>query len=277
MTRTATPPQHGERRCYIAGCRLPECRNANAAACKQYRARSYRHGVLRVDAAPLVEKARRYAEAGWSRLEIAQHAGVSETTIVNLINGKLRRLNPDIAARLNALPTQPAERPGRGWMDATGTRRRGQALFRIGYTTQFMAAELNVHPESMSRILNGGVRFVPGANVRKMNALYARQRWVPGPSITNRTKGLRRGWDGPLAWDDATIDDPAARPDADEPYTPPAKNGRDSMRMAELEHLLGLGESEASIAKQMNASEAYIHDLVVVIRNGRNPDTAAAA
>ncbi|MFD5678445.1 hypothetical protein, partial [Streptomyces sp. NPDC127040] len=53
----------------------------------------------------------------------------------------------------------------------------------------------------------------------------------------------------------------------DEPYTPPAKNGRDSMRMAELEHLLSLGESETAIAKQMGASEDYIHDLVVILRN----------
>jgi hypothetical protein len=37
--------------------------------------------------------------------------------------------------------------------------------------------------------------------------------------------------------------------------------------MAELEHLLSLGESEHAIAKQMGASEAYIHDLATIIRN----------
>lgn len=277
MSRISTPPQHGERRCYMTGCRLPECRAANAANCKRYRNLRHQHGTLRVDAAPFAAKVRRYAQAGWSRLEIAEYAQVPQTTIVNLISGKLMILNPDTAKRLGALPDQPSDQAGKGFLDATGTRRRAQALFRIGYTTTGMAAEVGLDSETVSRILNGRVRFVTGATARKMTALYIRQRWIPGPCGANRTRGVRRGWHGPLAWDAATIDDPAAQPDVCEPYSPPAKNGRDSLRMVELEHLLSLGESEAVIARQMGASEAYIHDLAVVIRNRRKTDLAAAA
>lgn len=277
MTRTTTPPQHGERRCYIAGCRLPECREANAAGCKRYRAARYREGALRVDAAALAEVVRRYAAAGWSRAEIAELSRVSETTIINLINGKVRRVSANSAALLRALPEHPADRAGRGWVPVTGTQRRGRALFRIGYTVGFMASELGIDPETMRRILNGGVRFVVGARARAMTRLYARVRWIPGPCLGNRIRGQERGWHGPLAWDDATIADPSAQPDVAEPYTPLAKNGRDSMRMAELEHLLGLGESESAIAKQMGASEAYIHDLAIAIRNRKKPTGYSAA
>ncbi|MFF4644917.1 hypothetical protein [Streptomyces sp. NPDC001389] len=271
MTRTTTPPQHGERRCYLRGCRRPECVEANAAACKRYRTARHHHGVLRVDATPYVEVARRYAAAGWSRTEISQYSGVSDTTITNLINGKVSRLHRDIAALFDALPKRPPERDGRGYLDATATCRRGRALFRIGYTVRFLAAGLRLDAETVRRILHGKHRFVTGATARRMAALYTQHRWTPGPYHANRTTGASRDWHSPLAWDD--IDDPAARPETSKPYAPPAGNGRDSMRMDELKHLLALGESEASIAKQMGSSEAYIHDLAIVLRNRKTADS----
>ncbi|MFF7576833.1 hypothetical protein ACFZBE_17885 [Streptomyces sp. NPDC008061] len=261
-TATRTPPQHGERRCYISGCRRPECRAANAAYCKRYQLRRHQAGMIRVDAAPYAELVRRYADIGWSRSQIAEAAGTSETTVINLLNGKLKRLNPVTYKALRTLPAEPAQVAGRAYFDATGTIRRGRALYRIGHRVEGMAAELGLHPDSLTRILHEGRSVVLASTATNMTALYKRLRWTPGKFLANRTCAERRDWHGPFAWDDATIDDPATKPDADKPYKPIPLNGRDSMRIDEIRHLLRLGESTASIARQMQANEKYIRDLI---------------
>lgn len=258
---TAVPPQHGERRCYLRGCRLPECAAANARYCKAYRVARHRTGPRRVDATPYIQIAERYSAAGWSYLETARLAGCSETVIHDLINHLSVRLNPDIAARLDTLPANPSSDGGAACVDATGTIRRGRALCRIGHRVDAMAAELGIHPDALSRILNRSIRHVLASTAREMTILYARWRWTPGPSLANRTRAERLGWHGPLAWDN-NIDDPQCRPDTAKPYKAIAKNGRDSNRRAEIAHLLSLGESVASIARQMNANEKYISDLI---------------
>lgn len=266
MARTA--PQHGERRCYINGCRRPECKAANDVYCKRYRVRRHRAGTMRVDAAPYVGLARRYADIGWSRRQIAEAAGISETTIINLLNGKLQRLNPVTYNALRALPADPTQVPGRAYFDATGTIRRGRALYRIGHAVDDMAAQLGLHPDSLSAILHRNQGIVLASTATSMTALYERRRWTPGKSLANQTRATKLGWHGPLAWDD-DIDDPNAKPEPAEPYKPVAKNGRDSMRKAEIEHLYLLGESVSSIAKKFDGNEKYVSDLLGAIRRDR--------
>ncbi|MFI6103206.1 multiprotein-bridging factor 1 family protein [Streptomyces sp. NPDC051310] len=273
MTRKP-PPQHGERRCYIAGCRRPECAAANAAYCKQYRVTRYRTGPKRVDAGPYADRVRRYADLGWSRRQIAEQAGISETTIVDLLSGHAKRLNPDSAAAIRTLPAEPTDVPGRAYFDATGTIRRGRALYRIGHRVVDMAAELGLHADSLSLILHRDSGLVLASTAHAMDALYKRLRWTPGKFLANRTRATKRDWHGPFAWTADTIDDPSAKPDVDEPYRPMAANGRDSLRLPEVRHLLALGESEASIARQMGGSEKYIRDLISKDRN-RRPAAAA--
>ncbi|MFD3568492.1 hypothetical protein [Streptomyces sp. NPDC058667] len=268
MTRK-TPPQHGERRCYIAGCRRPECAAANAAYCKQYRSRRYRGGPKRVDAAPYAAHVRRYADLGWSRSQIAEMAGTSETTIVDLLSGEAKRLNPGSAAAIRSMPAEPTDAPGRAYFDATGTIRRGRALYRIGHRVDDMARELGLHPDSLSLILHRDKGLVLASTAHGMDALYRRLRWVPGKSLTNRTRASKRDWHGPLAWTTETIDDPKAQPEADKPYKPVAQNGRDSMRKAEIEHLYLLGESVAAIAKKFDGNEKYTADQLGDILRSR--------
>ncbi|WP_405944702.1 hypothetical protein [Streptomyces sp. NBC_00932] len=267
MTTAKTEPRHGERRCYLSGCRRPECSDANKRYCKIYRVRRHRAGAMRVDAQPYAELVRRYADLGWSRHQIAEAAGSSETTVVNLLNGKLQRLNPDTCKALRTLPEEPANVTGRAYFDATGTIRRGRALYRIGHTVGHMAAELDLHPDSLSTILQREQGIVLASTAVSMTALYVRRRWTPGKFAANRTRATQRGWHGPLAWDDASIDDPDAKPEEDEPYQPADKYRRDPMRKAEIEHLHLLGESIPSIAKQLGGNEKYIGDqLAAVIR-----------
>ncbi|MGW0312066.1 hypothetical protein [Streptomyces flavidovirens] len=258
----ATPPQHGERRCYLRGCRRSECIDANKRYCKRYRVNRHRNGPLRVDAKPFAEIVHRYADIGWSRRQIADLAGVSDTTIIDLLSGEAQRLNPDTATALRSLPAEPIDVPGRAYFDATGTIRRGRALFRIGHQVDDMAAELGLHPDSLSLLLHGGRGLVLASTAHNMTALYKKLRWTPGRFLANRTRGGMRDWHGPLDWDDATIDDPAATPEASAAYTSPAKYRRDPLRRGEIEHLYLLGESVPSIAKQLGGNERYISDRV---------------
>lgn len=257
---TRTPPQHGERRCYLRGCRRPECVAANAAYCKRYRVDRYSNGPRRVPAQPYIKLAARYAAHGWSHFQMAELAGCSETVFFDLLNGKSARLNPKTAKQLDQMPADPIDVPGRSHVDPTGTIRRGRALYRIGHTVQDMSVEIGLHPEALGRILTRPTTAVLASTAQGMTVLYAKWRWTPGKHLGNRTRAANRGWHGPLAWDD--IDDPNAQPDGGEPYKPIIKGSRDSMRRAEIAHLLSCGESVATIALRMQRDEKYISDLI---------------
>lgn len=267
-----TPPQHGERRCYMAGCRRDECRAANAAYCKRYRLDRHTTGPRRVDAHPYIELAERYAAHGWSHSQMAALAGCSETVFFGLLNGKSARLNQQTARQLDTMPAEPVNAAGGSHVDPTGTIRRGRALYRIGHTIEAMAAEIGTHPDCLSRILSRPTTAVLASTAQRMNQLYARWQWKPGRNLGNRTRAISRGWHGPLAWDD--IDDPNCQPDTGT-YKPIAKNGRDSMRRGEIAHLLACGESVATIARRMNANEKYISDLIGQGLDAPSYETAA--
>ncbi|MFE0088807.1 hypothetical protein [Streptomyces sp. NPDC059016] len=267
---TRTPPQHGERRCYMAGCRRDECRAANAAYCKRYRVSRHRNGPRRVDATPYAEHVRRYADLGWSRRQIALLAGTSETTIIDLLSGKAKHLNPDSAEAIRALPAEPANIPGRAYFDATGTIRRGRALYRIGHQVADMAAELGLHADSLSEILHRDGGLVLASTAHNMTDLYKRLRWTPGKFIANRTRATNRDWHGPLAWEDATIDDPTAKPDVD-PHAD--KRGRP----AKVDEALVARLTRAGRTAEQIAWDLGCHVRTVVRARGRASDMEAAA
>lgn len=70
--------------------------------------------------------------------------------------------------------------------------------------------------------------------------------WMrPGPSSQARALAARRGWVGPLAWDDEVIDDSAARPQG----VRPAGAARDVV--ADSEELLDQGYTLAQVADKL--------------------------
>lgn len=95
---------------------------------------------------------------------------------------------------------------------ATGTRRRIQALYRMGWTGQHIADRLGVAHSQIS-IIQRGRQVVLRSTAERMVAVYDQMSMTPGPSLITRQYAIRRGWAPPLAWDDDCIDDPAAKPD----------------------------------------------------------------
>jgi hypothetical protein len=95
-------------------------------------------------------------------------------------------------------------------VDATGTRRRLQALAAIGWPPRALAERLGIQPDNILR--RHRVRV---GTARLVAAVYDQLSMTPGPDTRSAAAARRRGWAPPLAWDDDSIDDPAARPHAD--------------------------------------------------------------
>ncbi|HEY1178253.1 MAG TPA: hypothetical protein VGF17_19025 [Phytomonospora sp.] len=107
----------------------------------------------------------------------------------------------------------------------TGTMRRVQALYALGWTCPEIGARMGVSGARVGHILNGLYGRVTPETAARVRAVYDELGMtVPQdkPMVRRgdcpiheraRRDARRRGYAPPLAWDDDTIDDPAARPD----------------------------------------------------------------
>jgi len=93
---------------------------------------------------------------------------------------------------------------------ADGTRRRLQALVVMGWPLADLGDRLGVHLANLSRWIRAD--NVARSTAARVAALYDELWDQPGPSEKGAKRAKTRGWLPPLAWDDDTIDDPAARP-----------------------------------------------------------------
>lgn len=102
------------------------------------------------------------------------------------------------------------------WVDATGTRRRIQALGALGHTFATISEESGVVKTQVARIARGSARAdepkVAQSTADKIRGAYDRLSMVLGDSVVTRSRAARKGWVPPLAWTDELIDDPAASP-----------------------------------------------------------------
>lgn len=133
---------------------------------------------------------------------------------------------------------------GPGWIDATGARRRIQALGVIGWSQRELATRTGIMHQHLNRIGTGRIRTITGDTAATIAAVYDELWNRPGPTNRSRADAARKGWLPPLAWDDDTIDDPKAQPDLGE---------RARVTFAErYEELRRLGErNEEAIAKRL--------------------------
>ena len=171
-----------------------------------------------VDAAPVRGHAYDLENLGMSRRSIAEAADVSATTITNLMNGHTATMQRSVANKVLAVRPEhilARTRPA-GFVPAIGARRRIRALYAIGHTADTIAADLGVKPFAIRNIVNHPGRWIARTAHDDIVTAYERLWDVPGPSGHNRARAARWGWLPPMAWDDDTIDDPAATPDTGE-------------------------------------------------------------
>jgi len=150
--------------------------------------------------------------------DIAARAGVDVSVLSRLLYGDPRRGHPPTARMAPALAdailgVEPAPLPPPGRkVDATGATRRLRALVVDGHTLTDLANGREGVRKTYQAIANGQ-RATCSYRVHEMIAnLYRDRAGTPGGSELASLRGKRAGWHGSDAWDETTIDDPAAAP-----------------------------------------------------------------
>ena len=220
---------HGTRLGYIRDhCRCNDCR---AAAARYEKARKRRNAYGRslvVDATPARDHVRALMAQGMGWKRIASLAGVSQSTLGAVLYGAYpdqpgrpsyrpprRQIGRDLAAALLAVELDIA--PG-ARVDATGVRRRIQALVSMGWSKLQLGDRLGIARGNMDLDIATAVTSVTRDRVIE---LYEAMRHETPPagdrfarsSVTrSRRYAEACGWVGPDAWSVDTIDDPRATP-----------------------------------------------------------------
>ena len=269
----------GRPRYGIAGCKCQPCRDAKVKA-DALRALANMSGrPVRVPAAPVAAHIRSLLDAGMGWVRIGQAAHSSSCTIARILNGQ-ELVRRTVAERLLAVKYRPA--PGRT-IDATGTRRRIQALIAIGHTITGIAEESGVDHSVINDILNG-VANVRGVTYDRIAATYD---WLAAqPPVTDRksavtasrNRAVREGWHDPQWWEDmGDIDDPDFDPTAAE-----RELNRDELaahRRAEIEHLASFNLDIHEIAARLDMAPGYVRDILrnIAAANRRHRPAEGAA
>lgn len=266
MTTTHTP----SRNCYLRGCRQKACIDASTRYTKRLRVEHQRGHYRMTDATPTRQHIARLMAAGWTQRQIAHASGVESASIHQIYAGHQQKTaNWRAAAILNVQVTQPPADPRR--VDATGTRRRLQALRVIGHRRYDLAAALGITADRVKHITNGRTKYVTQAEAATIARLYRRLSVTPGPSQQTATIARTKGWHGPLAWE--AIDDPNCEPETG--YRSRARRGS-RPAVANIQRIIEL--TAAGRTAQQIADELGCHKRTVTRARGRvTPERLEAA
>lgn len=250
---------HGTRAMYVWDrCRCTPCRAANTRDQKA-NVHAVRHGQRAlVDAAPVIAHLEQLVAAGvWWR-QIAATSGVSRSALSKLRNGQSAKIRRATAARLLAITAANPSAAPHALVDATGTRRRLQALVALGYSLASLARP-NI---DAWRVARGTLVFE--ATRAAVATLYDELSECPPEtgtreqraSVTRSQRFARaQGWAPPIAWDPDSLDDPEATPCGIDPERP--------LSIAEqVAELLDLGFGADEIAGRIGMPTPKIADRI---------------
>lgn len=249
-------------------CRRPECvARHNAYQRRVYRQKGYGTWQPLVDAAPARAHIDALRAAGHSIPDIQKQANVSAATLARILydgtNKRADRIRPEVAQRILAVPVRPAPVKATTVIDATGTRRRLQALIFMGWTLTALGPRLGFHPRRLTdlmyseRVLASTARRIADG-YRIVQTLDPVAHGVPERSAKqSRNLAAREGWYGPLAWDD--IDDPKAKPESGGSVTSIApKQRKVQADPARVARLTAMGWSAGQIAQEIGCHKRSV-------------------
>ena len=203
---------HGRASTYAHGCRCEPCSQANFRYQKRWKHEASLGLRRHIDSTEVRAHIGALLDAGWSAPGIAAAAGVGRAVVYKLADGQAT-VRRESAARILAVAVTSAPRRSDDdevFVPATGTRRRIRALMAIGWRHADMQAHCG-SPTSVIASQKGC--WVTWRTRQRVAAMYDALSMTPGPSDAVRRRAARLGYAPPLAWDDDTIDDPAATPD----------------------------------------------------------------
>ena len=180
-----------------------------------------------VDAGPVREHLRRVNAAGMPYMAISERLGLAQNSSLQHLMwgrgeyGPGQQVRRETAELVLAYWPTLGDFPDGSRIDATGTRRRIQALAVRGWPRHWMADQVGLREDHFRRVAGRG--RVTARLARQVAELYDAwwdqdplEHGVPLRSVARvRADAVRLGLCGPLAWDDDTIDDPQAFPQTD--------------------------------------------------------------
>lgn len=168
-----------------------------------------------VPAAPVRRHLEQLSAAGVTQYAIAEAAAVSKTALRNILDGQAT-VRRGVAARLLAADLRVAMRrtSGAAWVPSIGSQRRIRALLAMGWRHQDLNRWLLEHGvrHRSNLVLSKPGDLLAARTAAAVSAMYDELWDVKGPSERTSARASRRGYAPPQAWDDDTIDDPAAKP-----------------------------------------------------------------
>jgi transcriptional regulator with XRE-family HTH domain len=256
------------------GCRCEACRRANRDY-ENRRSRQIHYGRWEpfVDAGRAREHVRMLGRHGIGAKRAAALAGVPSSMVSRLLYGgpgdrpPAKRIRPGTEAAILAVRPALDTLGGAVHVDAAGTRRRVQALVWCGWTQARIAAALGMLHSNFSQVMRRD--RVTAATARAMRELYD-ELWdqpPPGQSHAEKVAASRArnyaracGWAPPLAWDEDTIDDPAASPGEWE--RPAGRRWRTRDLVAEAAELAALGLDRNQAAERLGVSRNLLDKAI---------------
>lgn len=167
-----------------------------------------------VDPAPVREHIRALQAYGLSLDSIAVMAGEHPTALSVLMYPGSREyvagIRQERANRYLALRFNLDAIPDDNRLDACGTRRRLEALGRMGWSGVALANRLGITEQALSKFRTHPT--VTARVARRIRDLYDELWDQQGGASKAQKWAERHGWAPPLAWDDETIDDPRTQP-----------------------------------------------------------------
>jgi hypothetical protein len=218
-----TDRPHDYRRYKNSGCRCFPCRLDNARYQRDLAAGRGPRVVDYMPVAPVREHLARLSARGIGYRRAAELAGVDQYTVRRWLYDGAELCRRALGEKILAVDDTATPRR---WLDATGARRRIQALGAAGWPLARIARRVGWRRHNMAQILDRGEVFP--STFAKVSGIYAELWNEPPPSTGWVPRALELArvncWFPPGAWDDETIDDPGALPCLLPPVEPVARD-----------------------------------------------------
>lgn len=244
------------------------------------------------DAAPVREHVLAIKATGMGLAGIAKHTGVNRGSLDHLLYGSddfppAEKIRTENAHALLDYWPHLDDYADRNIIDGTGTRRRMQALAAAGWSSHDVHRHVGSgHKQTFERLctrdkvtarLARAVRDFYDEYSAKKPEEYGVEPWI---AERTRAYATKQDWAPAIAWDDDTIDDPAAEPSYGQTLN---FHQRAQLRREEIEHLAWCGHEPEQILDRLNGevSISTIRQIVQEWRTGvkrvrTNPERTAA-
>lgn len=234
-------PNHGTASAYVYyKCRCDICKEANRVrAAARRKAQAFgRYQNAFVDAAPVRAHVQSLAQQGWGVRTICEHSGVNRTQVRTLLYGRtpseqadghypkprhLTKIRRESAEKLLATHFHVDGSPDGALLDATGTKRRIQALAVAGYSLCWQATQTGWELSNYTMILERDkVQYSTFKAVRDLFETHELKkpaptnRWEAGGVTRAKKQAASLGWLPAAAWDDIDNDPAPVRTTPDE-------------------------------------------------------------